>query len=44
MKVEYLEFYSQSLGRMMPFKSYGHAGKPIIIFPSSEGRFNEYDD
>ncbi|MGB4587763.1 MAG: alpha/beta hydrolase-fold protein [Clostridiaceae bacterium] len=44
MKVEYHEFYSQSLNRMMPFKSYGHAGKPIVIFPTSEGRFNEYED
>lgn len=44
MEVEYLEFYSQSLDRMMPFKSYGRAGKPIVVFPTSEGRFNEYED
>lgn len=44
MNVESFEFYSQSLDRMMPFKSYGHAGKPIVVFPTSEGRFNEYED
>jgi len=44
MKVECLEFYSQSLNRIMPFKSYGYAGKPILVFPTSEGRFNEYED
>ena len=30
--------------RMMPFKSYGYAGKPILVFPTSEGRYNEYED
>ena len=28
----------------MPFKSYGHSGKPVIVFPSSGGRFYEYED
>lgn len=44
MRIEYHEFYSSSLGRMMPFKSYGHSGKPIIVFPSSGGSFYEYED
>lgn len=44
MRIEYHEFYSSSLGRMMPLKSYGHSGKPIIVFPSSGGSFYEYED
>ncbi|WP_422487034.1 esterase family protein [Gudongella sp. DL1XJH-153] len=44
MNIEYHEFYSEILGKEMPFKSYGHAGKPIIVFPSSGGRFYEYED
>ncbi|MGI6510074.1 MAG: esterase family protein [Erysipelotrichaceae bacterium] len=44
MKVEYHEFYSSHLNRVMAFKSYGHAGKPVIVFPSSGGRFYEYED
>ena len=44
MHIEYHEFYSSSLNRVMPFKSYGHSGKPIIVFPSSGGSFYEYED
>jgi len=29
---------------MMEFKIYGHAGKPVIVFPSSGGRFYEFED
>jgi esterase/lipase superfamily enzyme len=28
----------------MEFKVYGHAGKPILVFPSSGGSFFEYED
>jgi esterase/lipase superfamily enzyme len=28
----------------MEFKIYGHAGKPMVVFPSSGGRFYEYED
>jgi len=28
----------------MEFKVYGHGGKPVIVFPSSGGRFYEYED
>lgn len=44
MHVEYHDYYSYRLGRNMAFKIYGHAGKPIIVFPSSGGRFYEYED
>lgn len=44
MNIVYHEFYSVHLNRIMPFKAYGHGGKPIIVFPSSGGRFYEYED
>ena len=44
MKIEYRQFYSSNLGREMAFKVYGYGGKPVIVFPSSGGRFYEYED
>lgn len=44
MKEEYYKLWSQSLGRDMEFKVYGHAGKPILVFPSACGRFYEFED
>lgn len=44
MKFERRSHYSGSLGREMYFNVYGHAGKPIIVFPSSGGSQNEYAD
>ncbi len=44
MKAEYYKGYSPSLNREMEFKVYGHGGKPFIVFPSSGGRFYEYED
>lgn len=44
MEKQYHSFYSSKLGREMEFMSYGHGGKPMIVFPSSGGRFYEYED
>jgi esterase/lipase superfamily enzyme len=44
MHFEARHHYSGSLGREMHFNVYGHAGKPIIIFPSSGGSHNEFAD
>lgn len=44
MNIEYHSFYSSNLCREMPFKRYGHSGKVIMVFPSSGGRFYEYED
>lgn len=44
MKVEYFKMWSQALRRDMELKVYGHAGKPILVFPSACGRFYEYED
>lgn len=37
-------FYSKHLQREMYFREYGHAGKPMIVFPSSGGSYYEYED
>src|SRR5690554_3493452 len=42
MKVERRSHYSGNLGREMYFNVYGHAGKPMIVFPSSGGSQDEY--
>ncbi len=44
MQISYHKIYSHNLGRDMEFKSYGHSGKPMIVFPSSGGRFYEFED
>ena len=44
MHIEYHKWWSPSLGQDMELKVYGHAGKPVIVFPSQGGRFYEYED
>ncbi len=44
MKIEYYKEFSQNLGRDMEFKSYGHAGKPVLVFPCQDGRFFDFED
>ena len=44
MHVEYHKWWSQNLSREMELKVYGHRGKPVVVFPSSGGRFYEYED
>jgi len=44
MKIEYFSEYSHHLGRNMEYKVYGHAGKPVLVFPTSKGRFYQYED
>jgi esterase/lipase superfamily enzyme len=44
MRRDYHNWYSQRLDRHMELLSYGHAGLPILVFPSSQGRFFEYED
>lgn len=44
MKISYHRWYSHRLGRDMELKVYGHAGKPIIIFPTMAGRFFQAED
>ncbi|MDF1554515.1 MAG: alpha/beta hydrolase-fold protein [Deferrisomatales bacterium] len=44
MNVEYHCWWSPALARDMELKVYGRAGKPVVVFPSSGGRFYEYED
>ena len=44
MKTEYFKEYSNYLGRDMEFKVYGHAGRPILVFPSQDGRFFDFEN
>lgn len=44
MNREYHKWYSPRLGREMELLVFGHAGLPVIVFPSSCGRFYEFED
>lgn len=44
MKIEYFSWHSHSLDRKMEYKIYGHTGKPVLVFPTSRGRFYQYED
>lgn len=44
MNVEYYKEYSFNLGRDMEFKVYGHSGRPILVFPSQDGKFYDYEN
>jgi esterase/lipase superfamily enzyme len=44
MKREYHKWYSPSLQRDMEVLVFGHGGTPVLVFPSSMGRFFEYED
>lgn len=41
---EHVSWGSPRLGRSMDLLVYGHAGTPILAFPSSMGRFYEWED
>ena len=44
MNREYHKWYSGRLSREMELMVYGHAGTPVLVFPTSMGRFFEYED
>lgn len=44
MNIEYYAEYSHHLNRNMEFKVYGNSGKPVLVFPTSKGRFYQYED
>ncbi|HET8632046.1 MAG TPA: hypothetical protein VFL91_31855 [Thermomicrobiales bacterium] len=44
MKREYHRWYSPSLGREMELLIFGHAGARTLVFPTSLGRFYEWED
>ncbi|HEX4007573.1 MAG TPA: alpha/beta fold hydrolase [Acidobacteriaceae bacterium] len=44
MNREYHKWWSWRLGRDMELLIHGHAGLPILVFPTSQGRFYEFED
>ena len=44
MNREHHKWYSDRLGREMEMLVYGHSGAPVLVFPTSKGRFFEYED
>ncbi len=43
MRKDFFQWYSPSLGHDMPLNVYGHDGKPVLVFPSSGGSFEEFE-
>lgn len=44
MNREFHRWYSPSLGRDMELLIFGHAGARVLVFPTSKGRFYEWED
>ncbi len=44
MNREYHRWYSPSLGREMELLIFGHAGARMLVFPTSMGKFYEWED
>ncbi len=44
MRREYHKWFSPRLGRDMEMLVYGHAGLPAVVFPTSQGRYYEFED
>lgn len=44
MQVSHRRQESRHLGRTMEYRVYGHTGWPVVVFPTSQGRFFQYED
>ena len=44
MNREYLKWYSPALGKDMELLVFGHGGVPYLVFPTSMGRFFDYEN
>ena len=44
MNREYHRWFSPSLGRDMEMLIFGHAGARVLVFPTSKGKFYEWED
>lgn len=44
MNREYRKWPSERLGREMELLAFGHAGRPVVVFPTSMGRFWDFED
>src|SRR5215203_3019842 len=41
---EYHRLFARDLGRDMQMLTFGHAGRPYVVFPTSMGAFFEFED
>ena len=44
MQRDYHKWFSPSLGREMEMLIFGHGGLPALVFPTSCGRFYEFEE
>ncbi len=44
MQIQETNWYSERLCRNMPLKIYGHAGKPCLVLPSQNGKYNDFEN
>ena len=44
MQIEYHKWFSPILGHDMELKVYGYYGKLVLVFPSQQGRFHDFED
>ena len=44
MKVEYHKHWSVNLNREIEYKTYGESGRGVLVFPSQDQRFYEWED
>src|SRR4051794_6186876 len=44
MRRDYIRWHSPSIGHDMELLAYGDRGFPVVVFPTSGGRFHEYED
>ena len=44
MKIEYHKTWSNNLGREIEYKTYGESGRGVLVFPSQDQRFYEWED
>lgn len=44
MRRDYHKWFSKDLGREMEMLVFGHDGLPAVVFPTSGGRFHEFED
>ncbi len=44
MQIRYYREYSKHLDRMMEYKTYGHDGQVVLVIPTQDNRFYEWED
>jgi esterase/lipase superfamily enzyme len=44
LKRDYRKWHSSALGREMEMLVFGEAGTPVLVFPTSMGRFYQWED